>query len=129
MYLDAVGEERPELRPAAVSWSRIDDPTTLTQVFLDAGTPPPTIIHETLVHPITADDFWTIVLGSGYRVLIDVMGPKAADRVRIAIKRRMKQDQVEELTADIMYARVTKNLVETSASVVVQAECPEKSGS
>jgi ubiquinone/menaquinone biosynthesis C-methylase UbiE len=108
MYWDAVEAERPDMRPATFPWARIGDPGDLTRFFLDAGTPPPTIVTETLAHPITPEDFWTVVLGSGYRIVLDPMGPEAAGRVRTALRHRMEREQVNELVADLMYARVRK---------------------
>jgi ubiquinone/menaquinone biosynthesis C-methylase UbiE len=109
MYLEAVAAERPDLdQRHATPWGRLNDPSALTRVFLDGGAPAPTIVEETLVHPLDADDFWTVVLGSGYRIGVDAMGPVAAERVRVALRRRMQEVQVTHLTADLLYARARK---------------------
>jgi SAM-dependent methyltransferase len=110
MYLDALGAERPDLDARGrMPWGHLDEPAALTEVFADAGAPPPTIVQETLVHPLTADDFWTVVLGSGYRIAVDAIGPDAANRVRSALRHRMDAEQVQEVTADVMYARAVKH--------------------
>lgn len=110
MYLEAVAAERPDLdAPHATIWGGLAEPAALTKVFLEAGASSPTIVHETLAYPLSADDFWTVVLGSGYRLAVDAMGPDAADRVRTALSLRMKQEHVEELIADVMYARASKD--------------------
>jgi len=116
MYLETVAAERPDLdldldldaRHATI-WGRLDEPAALTKVFLEAGASVPTIVQETMAHPLSADDFWTVVLGSGYRVAVDAIGPDAADRVRTALRLRMEQERVEELIADVMYARARKD--------------------
>jgi ubiquinone/menaquinone biosynthesis C-methylase UbiE len=109
MYLEAVAAERPDLdRRYAMPLGRLNEPAALTRVFLEGGAPSPTIVEETLVHPLDADDFWTVVLGSGYRIGVDAMGPVAAERVRAALGRRMHDAQVTHLTADLMYARARK---------------------
>jgi hypothetical protein len=110
MYWDAVEAERADMRPATFPWAGISEPGTLTRLFLDAGTPPPTIVAETMAHPIAPEDFWTVVLGSGYRIVLAPMGPEAAGRVRTALLRRMDREQVKELVADLMYARARKPL-------------------
>ena len=116
MYLETVAAEHPDLdldldldaRHATI-WGRLDEPAALTKVFLEAGASVPTIVQETMAHPLSADDFWTVVLGSGYRVAVDAIGPDAADRVRTALRLRMEQERVEELIADVMYARARKD--------------------
>ena len=117
MFLDALAAERPDLgRRQALPWDRLDQPAALTNVFLKGGAPPPTIVQETLVHPMGADDFWTVVLGSGYRISVDTMGPVAADRVRTALRQRMNQAQVQDLTSDFIYARVRKDRTDRQSS-------------
>ena len=54
------------------------------------------------------EDFWTVVLGSGYRVLIAAMGPAAAERVRMALMDRMRKEHTEGVTSDVLYARARK---------------------
>jgi len=109
MYLDALAAERPDLDGrGAMLWGRLDEPAALTKVFVDGGAAPPTIVHETLVHPLTADEFWTVVLGSGYRIAVDAIGPDAANRVRGVLRNRMDHEQVREVAADVLYARATK---------------------
>ena len=79
MCLEAVAAERSDLdaRRATIC-GRLDEPAALTKVFLEAGASRPTIVHETLADRLSADDFWTVVLGSGYRLAVDAMGPDAA---------------------------------------------------
>jgi ubiquinone/menaquinone biosynthesis C-methylase UbiE len=109
MYLEAVAAERPDLDSRHTPpWRRLDVPAALASVFVAGGAPPPTIVQETLVHPLRGSDFWTVVLGSGYRVGIDAMGPTAAERVRTALRRRMDEAGVRDLTADLLYARASK---------------------
>jgi ubiquinone/menaquinone biosynthesis C-methylase UbiE len=66
LYWDAVGAERPDLRPARFPHTAIAEPERLSQLFLDAGTTSPEIDLETLDQPATPEQFWTIVLGSGH---------------------------------------------------------------
>jgi len=110
MYLEAVAAERPDLDAGnALPWDHLNEPATLTKAFIAGGVPPPTIDHETLVHPLRAADFWNVVLGSGYRVAVDAMGPDAAERVRRALLQRLDREQVRAVVADVLYARATKH--------------------
>jgi ubiquinone/menaquinone biosynthesis C-methylase UbiE len=108
LYWEVIGAERLDLRPTRFSHHAIADPLRLDQLFRDAGTTEPTIDVETLDQPITPEDFWTIVLGSGHRMPLDLMGPAAADRVRSAILGRLTQDAVTSIATDVLYARAAK---------------------
>jgi ubiquinone/menaquinone biosynthesis C-methylase UbiE len=111
LYLDAVAAERPDLepRPSRLTWSRIDRPSTLAAVFRAAGLGSPTLVQETVVHPTNAEDFWTVVLGSGYRFMLETMGAAAAERVRVAFTAGMVRQGVQDLTADVLYASARKD--------------------
>src|SRR6266480_4370011 len=48
-------------------WDRIKDPASLTKILREGGVESPKIIAENRLHPVgSAEDWWTIVLGSGY---------------------------------------------------------------
>jgi ubiquinone/menaquinone biosynthesis C-methylase UbiE len=108
MFHEAVGALRPDLRPETVGSDRINEPATLARVFTDGGAAEPVITLETVTRPTSPDDFWTVVLGSGYRLQLDVMGADAADRVRTALRDRMEREGVREVTADLLYATAAK---------------------
>ncbi|MQA02530.1 MAG: methyltransferase domain-containing protein [Streptosporangiales bacterium] len=108
MYLDAVGAVRPDLRPASIPWERINSPEKLAGVFAAAGLPAPAVERETVTRPTDPDAFWTVILGSGYRLLVDAMDRIAASRVRAALRERMTEERVDRLTADLLYARAAK---------------------
>jgi ubiquinone/menaquinone biosynthesis C-methylase UbiE len=107
-YWDAIGAERPDLRPARFPHTAIADPARLSQLFQDAGAADPEIDLETLDQPITPEEFWTIVLGSGHRMPIDLMGPAAAERVRLTVTDQLTRSGVTRIATDVQYARSTK---------------------
>jgi hypothetical protein len=110
MFLESLRAERPELDVGGATWlwDRLSRPAALREVFVDAGAPPPAIVQETVVHPLDPDEFWTVVLGSGYRVLVDAIGPAAGERVRAGLRRRMVRARVEHVSADLLYGRARK---------------------
>jgi ubiquinone/menaquinone biosynthesis C-methylase UbiE len=116
IYLDAVAEQSPALTgiAARTSWSRINTAARIRQVFARARAGPPVVLEETVVAPTTAEDCWTVVLGSGYRMWLDLIGPEAARRVHDTFLRRLRQQRVEALTADVLYARARKQATTTS---------------
>jgi ubiquinone/menaquinone biosynthesis C-methylase UbiE len=109
VYWDAVGNERPDLRQPTPPWARIVDPPGLRRLYADAGLPEPDVVVESFTNDIEPDDFWTIVLGSGYRGPIDAMGPEAAARVRENVLGRLRTDAVRRLSSEVMYSQAHKH--------------------
>jgi SAM-dependent methyltransferase len=108
LYWDAVGAERPELRPARFPHATIAEPATLRRLFLDAIAADPKIDEETLDQTVTPEDFWTIALGSGHRMPLDLMGAEAAARVRSTVFDLMASQGITSIATDVLYARATK---------------------
>lgn len=109
LFFDAVAQERPDLDLRSVMrWSYLDSPEAVTSAFRSAGLPVPVILEETVIRPVDPDGFWTLMLGSGYRLVLELMGSAAAARVRAGLYGRMESSAVREVAADVMYARVTK---------------------
>ena len=68
----SIKDVRPDLYKGFNPWDRIDNPASLRKVLDEAGVASPKIIPENRLHPIkSAEDWWTIVLGSGYRGTIE----------------------------------------------------------
>jgi hypothetical protein len=64
----AVGAERPDLVGGFHPWTRVTDTAALSQLFHDGGAATPTVEAEPGTHPLAGpEDWWTIVLGTGYR--------------------------------------------------------------
>jgi hypothetical protein len=60
-------------------------------------------------HPIrNGDDWWTIVLGTGMRGVIDSLGPDAAERVRVATTSTIDAAGFQEIITDVIYTVATK---------------------
>ena len=62
---------------------RITDVVSVRKLLQDGGVEDTEVIAEEGVQPLpSADDWWTIALGSGLRWTIDQMGQEAATRVK-----------------------------------------------
>ena len=111
IYLqEAAAESRGLAIPeGALSWERINSPAKLAQSFVSAQLPQPRVREERLVRATTPDDFWTVVIGSGYRLLLSTMSYASARRVRIRVRRRMEAGEASSLTSDVLYAIATKS--------------------
>jgi ubiquinone/menaquinone biosynthesis C-methylase UbiE len=107
-YWDAVGRQRPDLRQEVSPWQRIIEPPGLRGLYAEAGATAPDIAVESFEQHIDTGQFWTIVLGSGYRGPIEAMGPEAAERVRDEVMGRLRADAVRMLSSEVMYSRARK---------------------
>jgi SAM-dependent methyltransferase len=105
----AVGAERRELVGGFHPWTRVTDTAALSQLFHDGGAPSPTVEAEPGTHPLAdPQDWWTIVLGTGYRATVRQLDPAAAQRVRAASIAWLRQHKVRELQTNVVYARARK---------------------
>jgi SAM-dependent methyltransferase len=105
----AVGAERPDLVGGFHPWTRVTDPAALSQVFHQAGAAGPTLEAEPGTHPLARpEDWWTVVLGTGYRATVDELNPAAAQRVRTASVAWLRRHEVRELQTNVVYARARK---------------------
>jgi SAM-dependent methyltransferase len=108
-FWDAVGAERPDLVGGFHPWTRVTEPAALAQVFRDGGAATPTVEAEPGTHPLAdPEDWWTIVLGTGYRATIAQLDPPAAQRVRKASVAWVRDHEVRDLQTNVVYARARK---------------------
>ena len=109
-FFAAVRAELPPDTPAASSASRLDTPDALRALFAGAGIDG--AVDAVAVpgsHPLrSADDWWTIVIGSGMRGAVEMIGPEAAARVRAVCTERIERDGITELPTNVVYAVATK---------------------
>jgi hypothetical protein len=79
----AVKRYRPDLVSAFNPWERIITPQAINQLLIDSGIGDAQITavsgQQALRSP---DDWWTVVLGSGYRWTIEQMDHEAIESVR-----------------------------------------------
>jgi len=108
VYWNAVGRQRPDLRQEAPPWQRIIEPPGLRGLYAEAGVTAPEILVESFDHHIDTEQFWTIVLGSGYRGPLEAMGPEAASWVRDEVMGRLRADGVRVLSSEVRYSRAQR---------------------
>lgn len=103
-FWSAVGAERPDLVGAFQPWTRVTDPAELADLYARAGAAEPEVAPEPGVQPLASpDDWWTIVLGTGYRATVDRLGAAAAERVRAANLARIGTRGVRAVRTDVVY--------------------------
>ena len=105
----AVKEFRPDLLPAVNPWERIMTTDAMRQLLAASGIPEAEIVAEDGRQTLrTPDDWWTVVLGSGYRWTVDQMDDETIERVRAANLAPLRRSGVTSIETNVIYAVATK---------------------
>ena len=105
----AVKQVRPDLLPAVNPWERITTPAALRQLLTEGGIAQADITAEDGRQEFRSpDDWWTIVLGSGYRWTVDQMDAQTVERVRAANLAPLRQNRVTSIETNVIYAVARK---------------------
>ena len=100
---------RPDLHKGFNPWDRIDSPASLRGIFDQARIASPTITREDRLHPInSAEDWWTIVLGSGYRGTIEQLNLAERQKVKEANLAFIRDEKISAIETNVLYALATK---------------------
>lgn len=107
-FWSAVRDERPELYKSFNPWDRISDPHALTALLIAAGVKTSDVVAESGAQPLKSpEDFWTIVLGSGYRSTVEQLDQQARERVRKATLDCLRE-HVRSVETNAVYAIARK---------------------
>jgi hypothetical protein len=99
-----VREIEPALFKAFNPWDEITAPEALAGLFQRAGVPAAAVRAEAGEHLLSApDDFWDVVLGTGYRGTVDALTPDKRDRLRDRVLGELRARGVTSLRTDVIY--------------------------
>ncbi|MFY9840989.1 MAG: class I SAM-dependent methyltransferase [Xanthobacteraceae bacterium] len=103
-WQSAIKQERPDLYSAFNPWDRITDVESVRRLLRDGGATKIDVIGEDGFQALrTPEDWWTIALGSGLRS-IERMGPEAAARVQADNVNWLKENKIDRLETNAIYA-------------------------
>ncbi len=104
----SIKDVRPDLYKGFNPWDRINDPANFTKISNEAGIAPPTIVPENRLHSVnSAEDWWTIVLGSGYRGTIEQLNPEERRKVKEANLAFIRDEKISAIEPNVLYALAT----------------------
>jgi ubiquinone/menaquinone biosynthesis C-methylase UbiE len=110
IWWNAVTEVRPDLVNTASPWDRIVEPQALRDLLREAGIVDVEIVaedgHQTLRSP---DDWWAIVLGSGFRWTVEQLGRDAAEQVRSTNLAQIGRNNIKAVETNAIFARARKS--------------------
>jgi ubiquinone/menaquinone biosynthesis C-methylase UbiE len=110
-FFDAVGTRHPDLVPREPVWLKVADPADLRATLVRGGVPDQVI--EIMSEPGAqdvrhAEEFWTIVQGSGMRGTLDRLPAGSHELVRRQVLEFIEANDITRLPMDVHYARATK---------------------
>jgi ubiquinone/menaquinone biosynthesis C-methylase UbiE len=108
-FWSSIKNVRPDLYKGFNPWDRIDNPASLERILDEAGVASVKIIAENRLHPVnSAEDWWTIVLGSGYRGTIEQLTQGERENVKQANLALIRAKNISAVETNVLYALATK---------------------
>jgi ubiquinone/menaquinone biosynthesis C-methylase UbiE len=108
-FWEAIATERPDLHKKFTPWDRIKDPASLQSLLQAGGATQVEVFTEIGIHELSApEDWWTMVLGGGFRGTIDQLDLAAKERVRQANLQFPRTNEVHALNVNVLYAVAQK---------------------
>jgi ubiquinone/menaquinone biosynthesis C-methylase UbiE len=110
IWWNSVKEARPDLVPDVSPWERITEPRALRRLLEEAGIADAEIVAEdgrqTLRSP---DDWWTIILGSGFRYTVEQLGGDTSEKVRLANVDQIRRGGIGAVETNAIFATARKS--------------------
>lgn len=113
IFWSAIGRYAPTLHRAFNPWDTITTETALRDLFASAGVDNQLSVHATsgenheLARP---EDFWDIVLGSGYRATVDALSEQHREAVRIDVCTEVTRRNITSLRNDVVIGIARKSM-------------------
>jgi hypothetical protein len=108
-FWSSIKNVRPDLYKGFNPWDRISDRASLRNILNEAVVTSPKIIAENRFHPIKSpDDWWTIILGSGYRGTIEQLAPVERQKVKEANLAFIRDEKISAVETNVLYALAKK---------------------
>jgi ubiquinone/menaquinone biosynthesis C-methylase UbiE len=109
-FWDSVRNVRPDLYKGFNPWDRISDVDAVSSLLAAADLTDSEVVAETGSQPISSpEDWWPMVMGSGYRGTIDQLSPTDRERVRTENFEFIRRAELRSVESNVVYAIVQKN--------------------
>ena len=109
-FWNSINTIRPDLHKSFHPWDRISEPEPLLKLFHAAGAPGAEVVPEEHSHPVNSpEDWWSAILGSGYRGTVDELTADEYERVRQENADFISRTGVRTIEANVLYGVATKS--------------------
>jgi ubiquinone/menaquinone biosynthesis C-methylase UbiE len=108
-FWNSVREVRPDLYKGFNPWDRSCHEDALHSLLADGGLSRIEVLAEMDSQPINSpDDWWAMVLGSGYRGTVDQLTEAERERIKNANFEFIIQAKIKSVEANVLYAQAAK---------------------
>jgi SAM-dependent methyltransferase len=109
VFWRSIKEVRPDLYKSFNPWDRINNQGSLKAILKEGGVESSKIIAEDRLHRInSAEEWWTILLGSGYRGTIEQLNRSDRQKVKEANLAFIRDENISAIETNVLYAFATK---------------------
>jgi SAM-dependent methyltransferase len=104
-FWEEVRALEPSLYRGFAPWDEITTPEALGALLAAGGAATPALHAAAGSQPLARpEDFWDVVLGSGYRATVDALDPARRAQLRERVVARLRDGGVTDVRADVLFA-------------------------
>lgn len=108
-FWDSVRNVRPDLYKGFNPWDRISDVDSVRSLLTTAGLSEVEAVAESGSQPVNSpEDWWAMIMGSGYRGTVAQLDPADRERVRNETLDFLHRTQLRALESNVIYATAVK---------------------
>ena len=108
-FWNSIRDVRPDLHKSFNPWDRISAPDDLRSLLIAAGLTQAEIVAETGSQPVNSpEDWWAMILGSGYRGTVEQLSVEDRERVRHVNFDFINRTAMRSVEANVVYGVVVK---------------------
>ena len=105
VFWDSIRDVRPDLYKGFNPWDRISEVDAVLQLLAGAGLTEGHAVAESDTQTVSEpEDWWAMIMGSGYRGTVEQLSPEDRERVRRANLDFIERTSLRALKANVIYA-------------------------
>jgi hypothetical protein len=108
-FWNSIRDVRPDLYKSFNPWDRISEVDAVLELLAAAGLREMEAVAEADTQPVNApEDWWAMIMGSGYRGTVEQLTPEDRERVRSANLDFIRRSSLRQLEANVIYASAVR---------------------
>lgn len=109
-FWESVRKVRPDLYKGFNPWDRISEVDAVRSLLSAAGLDKVAAVAQSDSQPVNSpEDWWAVIMGSGYRGTIDQLDPSDQERVRLENLDFIRRTSLGSLEANVVYATAVRS--------------------
>lgn len=108
-FWNSIRDVRPDLYKGFNPWDRISEVDAVLRLLAGAGLTDTEAVAESDSQKVNEpEDWWAMIMGSGYRGTVEQLSPEDRERVRRANLDFIERTSLRDLEANVIYAAAVK---------------------